>query len=429
MATAAELQSFASKTSFDIPTIDYQVGASALLTSFKSAKGNVQSGVFYDANTHVLHVKADGATLSGYNFSGVTVSVEANNVTIQNSKFDASNGVYALTQANGKSGLVVDHNSFDGLKLNKSYADFINGGDGKITITYNSFLNVPSDSIQLKHGVVDHNYFSGTGYQAGAHADAIAIDGTTGPISITNNFIDSRNAPDARAGSTSAIAIGNSFGDNQDITVSKNVLLGGAYTVYVHDFGVHKYGVVDVEQNFVAAGQFGDLYPNGRPAALVYADNVATNVTSTLLAPVTAVPGLHVSGKAGLFNEVLHGADSGDWLYGHGNNDVLVGGGGRDFPLRRQGRGHLQVREGQRLLRQGAGPHQWLRRPHRQAEPARRRHAGAALMARRDGLQRAGRGGPRGFLRVVLLHRGRSQRGQDRGFPCGDRRRPSFHGR
>ena len=190
---------------------------------------------------------------------------------------------------------------------------------------------MPSDSIQLKSGVVDHNYFSGTGYGTGAHADAIAIDGTTGPISITNNFIDSRNAPDARAASTSAIAIGNYYGDNQDITVSKNVLLGGAYTIYVHDFGKYHFNVMDVDQNYVAAGQFGSLYPTGRPASLVYTDNSATNVTSTLLAPVTAAPGLHVSGKAGLANELLRGSDSGDWLYGHGNNDVLAGGSGRDF--------------------------------------------------------------------------------------------------
>lgn len=345
MATALELKSFADKTSFAIPTIDYAVGAPSgvALKSFLTI-GTSIPGVVYNATTKMLRIQSDGVTLSGYNFSGVTVAVEANNVTLKNSFFDIGAGVYSVTQAFGKTGLSVDHSTFDGLKANKPLADFINGGNGYVSITYNQFLNAPSDAIQLKQGVVDHNYFSGAGYASGAHADAISIDGTTGKIAITNNFIDYRNAPDALAATTSAIAVGNYFGNNQDILISKNVLLGGAYTVYVTDSGKYSYGAVDVVNNYVGGALYGDLYPNKQPAALHYDLNgkTVTGFTVTDTAPVVAVAevptatvgqvevGVKLYGKAGV-TETLVGTSASDWIYGTGGGDKLVGGGGRDF--------------------------------------------------------------------------------------------------
>jgi serralysin len=348
MATATELKTFAQKTTFAIPTVDYQVGvpAGTALQSFKAIGANIP-GVIYNAAANTLRIQADGITLSGYDFRGVTVSVEANNVTLKNSTFDASAGVYSVIQAKNKTGLTVDHSSFDGLKLNKSFADFINGQDGKVTITYNQFLNAPSDAIQLKSGVVDHNYFSGAGYAAGAHADAITVDGATGPVSITNNFIDYRNAADALAKTTSAINIGNYFGSNKPIEVTGNVLLGGAYTVYVQDFGANKYDSVKVAGNYVGEAMFGDLYPNRLPTSLSYAQNgttvgaeaapaplapaakVAAPVVEVKAAPIEAI-GQKIFGKAGIA-ETLQGGAGQDSIYGNGGGDKLIGDGGRDF--------------------------------------------------------------------------------------------------
>ena len=59
-----------------------------------------------------------------------------------------------------------------------------------ITIEDNTFLNSPADAIAIQQGVVTGNYFSGEGYVTGAHGDAIYVPDTTGPITITNNFID-----------------------------------------------------------------------------------------------------------------------------------------------------------------------------------------------------------------------------------------------
>ena len=68
-----------------------------------------------------------------------------------------------------------------------------------ITIEDNTFLNSPADAIDIHAGVVDGNYFSGAGYAPGAHADAIYVPASTGPTTITNNFIDgTTNADSAR---------------------------------------------------------------------------------------------------------------------------------------------------------------------------------------------------------------------------------------
>jgi Ca2+-binding RTX toxin-like protein len=331
MATAAELKAFADKTNFEIPTIDYQVGvlSGTVLKSFTSLIGT--PGVTYDAVSKFLHIKADGIKLVGYNFSGITVSVAANNVTIQNSKFDASFGAYSVMQIKGKAGLVLDQNTFDGLKLDRTFASFVHGGDGYLTLTKNVFLDSPSDAVQIKQGLIDHNYFKNAGYQTGAHADAINIDGMTGKITITNNFVDSRKGPDAIVEPTSALAIGNFFGNNQEIVATKNVFLGGAYTIYAQDYGKYDYTAnVQIQDNFVGGGLFGDLYPNRRPAELVYASN-GVSAPDIIPAPVKPKAGLVVAGSGQLANEVLRGTSDNDWLYGNGDGDQLIGGGGRDY--------------------------------------------------------------------------------------------------
>lgn len=331
MATSVELEAFATSTAFDIPTVDYAVGAPGTsYPSFLTMVGKVP-GVTYDSATKILHIKADNTSLSGYDFSGCTVSVEANNVKITNSTFDASTGFYSIIQANGKSGLTVDHCTFDGLKLDNKFCDFVHGGNGNVTVTYSKFLNAPSDCIQLKAGTVDHNYFSGAGYATGAHADAVTVDGAVAPVTITNNFVDYRNSSDAPTGTTSAIAVANWSGDCDLVTVSSNVLLGGAYTVYVTDFGTYDYKSVRFTDNIVDAGSYGSLYPKNIPDALVYSDNAGADIGLQLTTKTLLSAGISVSGTPGVSDEYLIGTAGSDHIYGHGENDHLVGGGGRDY--------------------------------------------------------------------------------------------------
>ena len=102
-----------------------------------------------------------------------------------------------------------------------------------ITIENNSFINTPSHAINIDAGVVTGNYFSGGGYQTGAHADAIWVGATTAPVSITNNFIDWTATPAAVAGTNNAIWLNPGVGSGvvANVTVSGNYLLGGQHTI------------------------------------------------------------------------------------------------------------------------------------------------------------------------------------------------------
>ena len=333
MATLTELQSFADRTSFDIPFIDYQVGVSSSITTFTNYRTLPSSGaaITYNASNNSVYVTGNNLVVSGFDFSGTTVIVSGNNVTVRNNKFDAIYGYYALTQSTGFSGLVVDHNTFDGLKLDKDYARFINSGVNKITITYNQFLNAPSDAVALMNGVVDHNYFSGAGYQTDAHADAVWVPHTTGPVQITNNFIDSRKTVDAIVSPNTTVMVNNEFGDTHNVTVNGNVLLGGSYTVDVSDKIGLPIDTVSVSNNFIASGLYGDLYPINQPADLVFRNNNAVTISASIGPTLIPYVGQTIIGTAGLVGEILQGTGGGDHIFGHGNSDRIIGAGGRDI--------------------------------------------------------------------------------------------------
>ena len=346
MATTSELQAFASRTSFAIPKTDYSVGVSTQLNAFQDFHSfGANSGVTYDARTGTVYVNGNNVRLSGYDFRGCTVYVYGKNVTLDNCKFDASHGYYAVVQSNTTSGLTIDHCSFDGQKLNNPrYASFINGGEGKITVTNSEFKNSPSDCLSLTNGLIANNYFTDLGYATGAHADAIWVSHTTGSVTITNNFIDARKAVDAPAGGNSAVRIVNEGGRVDNVTVSNNVLLGGSYTVAAIDLGgTGQVTHVSITDNFIAGGAYGPIYPTQKPADLSYARNDIAGLTGVINGIIAApAAGINVSGHTGQLNEVLIGGSGSDHLYGHGNNDVLIGGGGRDYFFLGNGRDTVQ---------------------------------------------------------------------------------------
>src|SRR5690606_14235626 len=99
-------------------------------------------------------------------------------------------------------------------KANNSNSDIIYSDRGTTTIRHNEFINLPSDAINTVGGLIEKNYFSGAGYQTGAHADAISIHSNTAPIVIRQNYIDYTTPSDARIPVTNAaIKIAPVFGE------------------------------------------------------------------------------------------------------------------------------------------------------------------------------------------------------------------------
>ena len=116
---------------------------------------------------NAVYVTQAGAVLSGINFGSATVLVGANNVTIKDCTFTGTTGYYAVEQTGAYSGLTVENSSFTGTKSPTENNVWIGSVLGSMTIKDNSFVNSPTDAIDMHSGVVSGNYFSGAGYCRG----------------------------------------------------------------------------------------------------------------------------------------------------------------------------------------------------------------------------------------------------------------------
>jgi hypothetical protein len=158
------------------------------------------------------------------------VLINADNVTIKDCTFTGTAGYSAVAQNAGISGATVENCTFTGSKLPTEFNDWISS-NLTITIEDNTFLNSPTDAVDIHSGIVTGNYFSGEGYEPGAHADAIYVTGSTGPTTITDNFIDSTANADAPGAANSDMRLTNEFGALTDVTVSGNFLLGAGFAL------------------------------------------------------------------------------------------------------------------------------------------------------------------------------------------------------
>src|SRR3954465_8943175 len=93
----------------------FQVGLQGSTSSLKSVAAGLPAGTSVSGGTIV--VTQSGAVLDGYDFRGYSIAVQADNVTIKNSLFNAT-GYHTVWQDSGASGMVVEFNTFDGQKAN-----------------------------------------------------------------------------------------------------------------------------------------------------------------------------------------------------------------------------------------------------------------------------------------------------------------------
>src|SRR6266851_1204876 len=170
-----------------------QTTITTALKSWSTLPTTGTSPVFYDASHHRVIVQAAGTVLDGYDFRGVMITVNASNVTINNSTFDDATGYWAIREATGYNGLTVDHSTFAGTKVDHVYGDFISTGLGTATITNNTFLNAPSDAVHIVSGPgVISNVSVHDNVLVGGTVTVAAIESTAGTlsnVSIDNNYI------------------------------------------------------------------------------------------------------------------------------------------------------------------------------------------------------------------------------------------------
>ena len=346
MATSAEIQMIRNADPGAIlPGIDTPTGnpdpASSLM-SYTQITQNAKGSPYYyvPANNEVI-VTQSGAVLSGINFGSATLAIEANNVTVQDCTFTATASFWTIDQTPGYSGATIEDCTFQGSGSPTEDNIWIDATQS-ITIKDNTFLDSPSDAIDIEGGVVTGNYFSGAGFLPGAHADAIQILAATGPTTITDNFIDGAWNPSAPANANSDIRIETLGSNISNVNISGNYLLGGAYTLEVGPDLNTSYTLsnIAINNNYIGFSEFGPYYgaiqnyASVQGNTLVAYSNPASSAQALAAYEKTAILPAHVI-AATAAGQVLYSAastpttllgDSGTTFVGSTNETNFVSG-------------------------------------------------------------------------------------------------------
>ena len=260
---------------------------SALASSYMLAQKS-NRGFYYIASENEVIVNTAGAVLEGYNFGDATVVIQANNVTIKNCNFSVGSAEwYCVQQAATVKGATIQNCTFDGGNGStpSRLGAFITASTA-ITVLNNKFLNAPGDAVDLQAGTVSGNYFSGAGYSsAGSHPDAVWVGGTTGPVTISNNFIDwtwaSQGATLSTGQTNDAIRITTELGNTSNVTVSGNYLLGGSNTIDAGNRGSGVFTNISITGNYLGFGQYGAFY-GGPQRGVTSSGNIIVDFTNPL---------------------------------------------------------------------------------------------------------------------------------------------------
>jgi hypothetical protein len=178
-----------------------------------------------------IRVTKSGTVIDSMDVKG-DISVEANNVTIKNTRV-TNNGFWGIIQRGGASGLTVVDSEIRGNGRDQLEYGITNQG-GMITVQRTE-VSVVSNHISTTVGLIADNYLHSPKYFSGDHIDG--IESTSGPGSGT--LIIRHNTVIINYDQTSCIALFQDFGLQHDAVIEGNLLAGGGYSLYG---GAGKYG-------------------------------------------------------------------------------------------------------------------------------------------------------------------------------------------
>ena len=276
MITSSELQLLRNVDGGAVlPGIDKPVGnpfSVSSLESYASISTNWQLGIRYLPASNSVVVTQPGAVVSGINFGGATLLIQANNVTVENCTFSSPAGYYSVQQADSASGTTIQNCTFAGSTTPSATSGVFVAATNSITITGCSFVDAPTSALHVGSGaVVTGNYIEGGGYNVatGAHADAIVVNGANG-ATVSGNFIDwTVNADQSGITLGQPVRVTADAGNCSNVTVSGNYLLGGAYSIDAGNQASNGYTFsnISVTNNYVGFSLYGPYDVYGAAAA------------------------------------------------------------------------------------------------------------------------------------------------------------------
>jgi Rhamnogalacturonan I lyases beta-sheet domain len=206
-------------------------------TGWPSASSTGASGSLASVSGDVV-LSSQGEVYTNKRIKG-TLTVTACNVTIRNVEVDSGEpftgnntpDLFAIwLQESASCGVTVDHVSTITASAPNVYVttSIRIARGGPVTITNSKMLGAQLGILGVSAGVVRGNYIELGANMRGDHNDAIQGDGATN-LTIDHNTLLNPNDQ------TSALALYTEFGNNNNITVSGNLMAGGGFTCYCGD--------------------------------------------------------------------------------------------------------------------------------------------------------------------------------------------------
>jgi len=206
-------------------------------TGWPSASSTGASGSLENVSGDVV-LSNQGEVYTNKRING-TLTVTACNVTIRNVEVDSGEpftgnntpDLFAIwLQESASCGVTVDHVSTITASAPNVYVttSIRIARGGPVTITNSKMLGAQLGILGVSAGVVRGNYIELGPNMRGDHNDAIQGDGATN-LTIDHNTLLNPNDQ------TSALALYTEYGNNNNITVSGNLMAGGGYTCYCGD--------------------------------------------------------------------------------------------------------------------------------------------------------------------------------------------------
>lgn len=199
--------------------------------------------------SHGTTLKKAGAVVEGLDITG-TVTITASDVTLRRSR--VSDSAYVLIQIDkNATGVVISDVEIDG----RGPAGLANsmGVSGPATVIRTNIHGVENGIAAGSGSLIKDSYIHDLAAPGDAHYDGIQIDGDVADITVDHNLIDLHGLDQ-----TSAIMIDNYYGAISNVDVTRNRMLGGAYTMYSDgQFGDGPITCVSFDSNRLGKGHWG----------------------------------------------------------------------------------------------------------------------------------------------------------------------------
>ncbi|MFI7028335.1 hypothetical protein ACIBK1_06465 [Microbispora rosea] len=173
-----------------------------------------------------LVITKDGTVIDGLDVYG-DITVDADNVTIRNTRVRGQRDYWGILQREGRSGLTVEDVEVFGNGKVRTQFGILN--QGKMITIRRVDIHTISNGICTEQGVVEDSYLHDPKYYSGDHTDMIMS--TSAPAKGTQLIIRNNTVINT-LDQTGAIALFQDFGVIRDVTVEGNLLAGGGWALY-----------------------------------------------------------------------------------------------------------------------------------------------------------------------------------------------------